>query len=71
MPNLQWTKGMNYLDLFSFVETNAEDGDSSPLFELPPLRYVRTMDKKHYSHKFEAINEMLSRRRTTAKPAAG
>lgn len=62
MPDLTWTKGMNRLDLFSFVETNVEDGDLSPLLELPMLRHVGTMDKKHYNYKFESINKLLDER---------
>ncbi len=65
MPDLKWTKGMDQLDFFSFVETNVEDGDLSPLFQLPKLRYVGTSDKKHYSHKFAAINELLVQRLET------
>jgi len=60
MPNLSWVAGMNWLDSFSFVETNVEDGNLSPLLELSKLRYVGTMDKRHYNLKFDAINEMLN-----------
>jgi hypothetical protein len=63
MPNLKWTQGMNELDFFSFVETNVEDGDLSPLLALPKLRYAGTMDKKHYNYKFNTINELLTQRR--------
>lgn len=62
MRNLKWTAGMNYLDSFSFVETNVEDGDLSPLLGLPRLQYVGTMDKKHYNYKFAALNELLGKR---------
>jgi len=62
MPDLQWTRGMNRLDQFSFVETNVEDGDLSPLLDLPRLRYVGTMDKKHYNYKFAKLNELLDER---------
>lgn len=62
MPDLKWTKGMCYLDFFSFVETNVEDGDLSPLLKLPKLRYVGTMDKKHYNYKSSTINELLGQR---------
>jgi hypothetical protein len=70
MPDLKWTKGMDLLDNFSFVETNVEDGDLSPLLELPKLRYVGTMDKKHYNYKFNAINEILSQRADADSGAA-
>lgn len=59
MPDLKWTKGMDQLDFFSFVETNVEDGDLSPLLRLPKLRYVGTSDKRHYNYKFADINEIL------------
>lgn len=64
MPDLAWTRGMDRLDFFSFVETNVADGDLSPLLELPNLRYVGTMDKKHYSHKFEVLNRLLETKRS-------
>ena len=63
MPDLKWTRGMDRLDMFSFVETNVEDGDLSPLLELPTLRYVGTMDKKHYNYRFEELNKILEQRR--------
>jgi protein phosphatase 1 regulatory subunit 7 len=62
IPDLRWTKGMNRLDFFSFVETNVEDGDLSPLLDLPRLQYVGTMDKKHYNYKFAKLNEILDER---------
>ncbi len=62
MPNLKWTEGMSYLDFFSFVETNVVDGDLSPLLQLPSLRYVGTMDKKHHNYKCDAINALLNQR---------
>lgn len=60
MPNLQWTQGMNRLDIFSFVETNVVDGDLSPLLALPRLRYAGTLDKRHYNYKCDALNELLA-----------
>ncbi len=62
MADLKWTKGMDYLDSFSFVNTNVEDGDLSPLLNLPKLRYVGTMDKRHHNYKFEQLNELLRQR---------
>ncbi|MDB4802610.1 hypothetical protein OAH05_01650 [bacterium] len=67
MANLNWTKGLNFLDSFSFVETNVENGDLSPLLQLPKLRYIGTMDKKHYNYKCDVLNEMLSQRAEEAK----
>lgn len=63
MPGLQWIRGLNRLDFLSFVGTNVEDGDLSPLLELPRLQYVGTMNKRHYSHKSDEINEVLDQRR--------
>lgn len=62
MPNLKWMAGLKHLDFFSFVETNVVDGDLSPLLRLPCLRSVGTMDKKHYSHTSDELNEALNRR---------
>ncbi len=62
IPNLDWTNGLNQLDFLSFVETNVEDGDLSPLLRLPKLRYVGTMDKKHYNYRCDAINQCLRQR---------
>jgi hypothetical protein len=62
MPSLNWTKGLSQLDLFSFVETNVENGDLSPLLLLPKLRYAGTMDKKHYNYKCDTLNELIRQR---------
>lgn len=62
MQNLKWITGMKYLDFFSFVETNVVDGDLSPLLKLPLLRYVGTLNRKHYNYKCDALNELLSQR---------
>jgi hypothetical protein len=62
MPDLKWTKGMNYLDSLAIVETVIEDGDLSPLLELPRLRYVGTLDKKHYNYKYHPLNKLLEER---------
>lgn len=59
MADLEWTKGFEWLDFFSFVETNVENGDLSPLLKLPKLQYVGTIDKKHYNIRCDALNEML------------
>lgn len=62
MPDLKWTKGMDRLDSFSFVETEVQDGDLAPLLELPALRYAGTMNKKSYNYTMDAINEILGQR---------
>lgn len=62
MKNLNWTAGMSDLDFFSFVDTNVENGDLSPLLKLPKLRYVGSMNKRHYSHNCDDLNEILNHR---------
>jgi hypothetical protein len=66
MPDLKWTAGMNHLDFFSFVETLVEDGDLSPLLNLPKLEYAGTMDKRTYNYKSEALNKLLAERKREA-----
>jgi protein phosphatase 1 regulatory subunit 7 len=62
MSNLTWIVGMKHLDFFTFVDTNVVDGDLSPLLKLPRLRSVGTLDKKHYSHTEDELEEALARR---------
>jgi hypothetical protein len=62
VPNLKWTAGMKHLDLFTLVDTNVLDGDLSPLLKLPRLREVGTLDKKHYSHTSDELDEALAKR---------
>lgn len=62
MPNLKWTRGMDALEFFSFVETNVVDGDLSPLLKLPRLLYVGTVDKRHYNYKMHEFNELLEQK---------
>lgn len=69
MPDLKWVAGLDRLDFFSFVETNVVDGDLSPLLELPRLRYVGTLDKRHYSIKCDALNRILDQRHAQAAAA--
>lgn len=67
MADLQWIQGLAELDFLSIVETNVVDGDLSPLLRLPKLRYVGTMDKKHYNCKFEALNRLLNPQQESAQ----
>lgn len=62
MPDLRWIHGMNRLDQLSLVETNVVDGNLAPLLDLPALRYAGFMDHKHYSHKFQQLNDLLALR---------
>ena len=61
--DLSWTKGMDYLDFFSFVDTKVVDGDLTPLLELPRLRYVGSMNKRHHSHTCEQLMALLEEQR--------
>jgi hypothetical protein len=62
MPDLRWIAPLSRLDFFSFVGTNVADGDLSPLLQLPELRYVGTLDKRHYSHRSDDLNKLLKGR---------
>jgi protein phosphatase 1 regulatory subunit 7 len=62
MADLTWTTGLDHLDLFTFVETDVVNGDLTPLFRLPKLQFVGTMDKRHYNYKCDALNQLLSQR---------
>jgi hypothetical protein len=62
MNDLKWTKGLNHLDFFSFVNTNVKDGDLSPLLELPAIRYIGTLNKRHYNFKADELNARLAQR---------
>lgn len=62
IQNLKWMVGMKRLDFFAFVGTDVTDGDLSPLLSLPELRYVGTVDRRHYNYKMGALNELLTRR---------
>jgi hypothetical protein len=62
MPDVKWTKGLNWLEHFSFVETNMIDGDLNPLLKLERLSYIGTEDKRHYNHKMHDFIELLANR---------
>lgn len=62
MHDLKWTRGMNWLEHFAFVETNVADGDLDPLLDLTRLRYIGTEDKRHYSHKMHEFIDLLANR---------
>lgn len=60
MSSLDWVSPLERLSFLSFVDTNVDSGDLAPLLSLKSLRYVGTLDKRHYSHKSEDINTLLS-----------
>ncbi len=59
IPDLKWISEHPRLAFFSFVDTDLVSGDMTPLLSVPRLRYVGTLDKRHYSHKSDALNEQL------------
>ncbi len=61
MEDLAWTRGMDYLDFISFVETNVLSGDLSPLLSLPLLRYAGAGNRRNYSHSDDELNTLLNR----------
>jgi len=61
MADLAWTKGMDYLDFLSFVETKVLNGDLSPLLSLPLLRYAGAGNKRDYSHTDEELDTLINR----------
>lgn len=63
MEDLAWTRGMDYLDFMSFVETNVLNGDLTPLLSLPLLRYAGAGNRRDYSHTDEDLNHLLNQPR--------
>ncbi|MBC8061545.1 MAG: hypothetical protein H7Y18_12890 [Clostridiaceae bacterium] len=59
IKDIKWISNLRNLDFFSFVETNIVDGDLNPLLDLPELRYVGYLNKKHYNFRMEEINDRL------------
>lgn len=60
MGDLTWTRGMEYLDFVSLVETKVLNGDLSPLLSLPRLRSVGAGNRRDYSHSGEELNALLN-----------
>jgi len=60
MADLAWTKGMDYLDFFSFVETKVLNGDLSPLLALPLLRYAGAGNRRDYSHTDKELDALIN-----------
>ncbi len=57
-PSLEFIKKMPKLKFFSFVDTNVLDGDMTLLLE-SGLEYAGFLNKRHYSHSSEEINDLL------------
>jgi hypothetical protein len=62
LKDLKWMAPLERLEFFSFVETNVESSDLSPLLNLPELRYAGAMNKQNYRPKIDALNQQLQQR---------
>lgn len=59
--SLQPLSKCSFLESLIFVgDTNVEDGELGPLLEMPRLKNMRFMDRRHYTHKMQDVLSMLS-----------
>jgi hypothetical protein len=65
LSDLSWLLPLQRLEFISIVETDLASGDLTPLLKLPELRYVGSMDKKHYKPRIDDFNEQLNARFAT------
>jgi len=49
-------------EVYFYENTNIEDGDLSPLLDLPSLRALSFQDRKHYSHSLSELERILINR---------
>ncbi len=61
-PDLEWLAPLERLSFLSFVDTNVVSGDMGPLLALKSLRFVGTLDKRHYSHRPDELAALLQSR---------
>lgn len=59
IPSLSFLDKMPPLEFFSFVDTNVEDGNMTPLFRQTAVGFLR---KRHYSHTPEQVDAMIASR---------
>jgi protein phosphatase 1 regulatory subunit 7 len=59
VPSVDFIRQLRLLEFFSFVGTNVLDGDMTPCFG---LRYAGFLNKRHYSHTFEEVRQIIERR---------
>jgi hypothetical protein len=62
LEDLNWLAPLERLEFLSFVETNVESGDLTPLLELPELRYAGSMNKKNHRPRIDELNNQLQQR---------
>lgn len=60
MADLAWTKGMDYLDFFTFVDTKVLNRDLSPLLSLPLLRIASAGNRRDYSHTDKELDTLIN-----------
>lgn len=60
IPSLQFINKFANLNFFSFVNTEIEDGDLTPCLNLD---YAGFDNKRHYSHTFEEIKQLIAARK--------
>lgn len=60
MADLAWTKGMDYLDFFTFVETKVLNRELSPLLSLPLLRTASAGNRRDYSHTDKELDTLIN-----------
>lgn len=62
MPSIGWLRSLKRLRRFVFMDTRIEDGDLSPLLELPNLEDAPGGYLKHYRPSMKEVEETLKRR---------
>jgi hypothetical protein len=64
LPSVAFLQAFKSLRRMSLVGTNIIDGDLHPLLKLPHLEYVGFLKKRHFTHTPEALNAILSSRKS-------
>lgn len=59
LNSLSFLNESKSIDWFTFVNTNVEDGDMTPLFRLNNVGFI---NKRHFSHTLEQVKEGIAKR---------
>lgn len=62
IKNLNFLYKMENLEEFRFVDTNVIGGDLLPLIKHPGIKRVGFLNKRHYSHKDNEIDDILMKK---------
>lgn len=62
VEDIEFISELKKLEDFRFVNTNVLDGQLLPLIDHPKLKSVGFLNKRHYSHKCEEIDNILLNR---------